>query len=266
MRLFDTHCHLAGKDMMNEAEAYVQKGLAANVEGFAIIAADAESLRAARTLSQKLSAAHPQLKILSTAGIHPHDAQGVTDSLWQEVVDCARDARAIGETGLDYHYNHSSPEVQKEIFARHISLACETSKALVIHCREAADDILSMLEASTELKRHPRPGIIHCFSEDDAVARRALALNFYISFSGILTFKNADRLRKVAASIPLERILIETDSPWLAPVPYRGKTNEPAYVAQVFECLTTLRTESRDEIADRLWQNSCDVYGWGAAS
>lgn len=251
--------------MQPEAAVYVERALAAGVAGMAIISADRASLVPARDLAQKLAAQFPNAKILSTAGIHPHDARDMDDALWQEVRNCAQSARAIGETGLDYHYNHSDPTLQKEIFARHISLACESVKPLVIHCREAADDILQMLSESSELKRHPNPGILHCFSEDLTVAKRLLDLNFYISFSGILTFKNADRLRGVAAHVPLERILIETDSPWLAPLPYRGKPNEPAYVTKVFEGLCSVRSESPELIRETLWRNSCQVYGWSVA-
>ncbi|MBS1984186.1 MAG: TatD family hydrolase [Bdellovibrionales bacterium] len=257
---FDTHCHLAGDELIPHASELIQRGLGARVQGFAIIAADEASLRATPALVKKLQAEAPQALVVGTSGLHPHEADLISDELWQLVVDQGREAVAIGETGLDYYYDHSDRQRQKEYFDRHIELACQLQKPLVIHCRQAVEDILGMLDRPG-IKNHKNPGILHCFTEDEATARKLLDWNFYISFSGILSFKNAEVLRKVAAFVPPDRLLIETDSPWLAPIPHRGKRNEPSFVPHTFAALTALRPESPAELERILWENSCRVFG-----
>ena len=262
MRVFDTHCHLAGDELFPRAEALAKDAFDNGVKGMALISADAESLRSIGTLGAKLRSILPDAVIVETAGLHPHDTSKIDDSLWDELVAAAaRPAvRAIGETGLDYFYEHSNPEIQKEYFEKHIALACELQKPLVIHCRKAAEDVLYFLK-SDNLKKHSNPGILHCFTEDIYVARVLLDLNFYISFSGIFTFKNAGALREIVKFVPLDRALIETDSPWLAPEPHRGKPNEPKFVLDVYKRFLELRTEDAKVVETTLWQNSCKVYG-----
>lgn len=257
--LFDTHCHLAGGELEARAVELAQNAVAQGIGGLAVIAADEDSLRKAPVVAAAIQKQCPSLKVAFTAGIHPHDAEKIEDSLWGELETFAQKAQAIGETGLDYFYDHSDRAVQRGYFDRHIDLACRLKKPLVIHCREAASDVLTALRTPT-VKAHPNPGILHCFTETRDVARDLLDLNFFISFSGILTFKNAEALREAARFVPLEKMLIETDSPWLAPIPQRGKKNEPAYVRHVFEFLCTLRPEKPEEIAQQLWANSCRVY------
>ena len=260
MKLFDTHCHLAHAELRAQAATLAERAQAGGLGGLAIIAADEASLEETPRVVSELRASFPALRIVGTAGIHPHDAKHIDENLWARVVAHAEQASAIGETGLDYHYGFSGPSVQRDYFARHIDLACQLRKPLVIHCRNAAADVLELLDTPA-VRNHPNPGILHCFTEDATMAEKLIALGFYISFSGILTFKNAEPLRQIAARLPVERLLIETDSPWLAPIPHRGKTNEPAYVARTFDCLASLRSESPDALAQALWENSCRVYG-----
>lgn len=259
MKFFDTHCHLAHDELRANALELADRAHARGVRGLAVIAADEASLRATPGVVEAIRKHQPGLTVVGTAGLHPHEATTITDAGWTELERAAQTAAAIGETGLDYHYNHSGPEEQKRWFARHIELSVALKKPLVIHCREAAPDILAALD-TPGVKNHPNPGILHCFTEDLPTARRLVDLGFYISFSGIMTFRNAESLRNVARALPLERLLIETDSPWLAPIPNRGKLCEPAFVMDTFECLTTLRSESREELAAALWRNSCRVF------
>ena len=257
---FDTHCHLAGEELRPQAEELAAKAWNQDVKGWAIVAADEQSLRETPLVVEALRKAHPTAVVVGTAGIHPHDTDGIRPELWSLVETHAQNAAAIGETGLDYFYDHSDRQVQRDWFDRHIELACTLRKPLVIHCRNAAPDVLSMLDRAS-IRNHPNPGILHCFTEDAPTAKKLLELNFYISISGIVSFRNAEALREVAKTVPIERLLIETDSPWLAPIPHRGKRNEPAFVRDVFEAITQLRSEPREELAEHLWRNSCRVYG-----
>ena len=195
--------------------------------------------------------AHPEF--YGAVAVHP----GYDDVAEPTVDDLVQKASldkivAIGETGLDYHYHKGDMTWQKDRFRRHIQAAIATNKPLIIHCREAAADIIDILK---EEKASKVGGVMHCFSENADIARAALDLGFYISFSGIITFKNAKVMQAVAKTIPLERLLIETDAPYLAPVPYRGKTNEPAFVVYVAETLARIFEVPVDTIAEYTTQN-----------
>lgn len=258
MRLFDTHCHLAGTDMLKSAEHYAENAFKAQVEGLAIIAAEEADLLGVAALAGSLRQKYPDKRFVYTAGVHPHDASKIDEQLWSKIEASALGgASAIGETGLDYHYEHSDRKTQQEYFTRHIELAKRCAKPLVIHCREAKDDLLNCLKSA---KGRENPGILHCFTEDLDVAKKLIDWGFFISFSGILTFKSATRMQEIAKILPLESMLIETDAPWLAPIPHRGKQNQPAFVAEVFDFLCQLRGLQADELARILWDNSCRVY------
>jgi len=262
MRFFDTHCHLAGLELLPTASELCQRALQANVSGLALIAADEQSLEAAPILTAKLTQEFPDLKIVYTSGVHPHDAEKISDVLWEKIKNSAQSgAVAIGETGLDFYYDHSDRKIQIEAFERHIQIALELKKPLVIHCRQARDEVLAAL---APLKGVVNPGILHCFTEDESTAKTLVDWGFMISFSGIVSFKNAKTIQEVAKWIPVDQILIETDSPWLAPIPHRGKRNEPAFVPHVFEFIKTLRNENADDFARNLWENSCRVYNLGS--
>jgi len=226
----------------------------------AIIAADHPSLLKCETLIPQLQKDFPDVSFVYSAGIHPHEAKDFDETQKKDVRRLSQKASCIGETGLDFHYDLSERTLQEDVFRFHIQLAKETQKGLVIHCRNSAHEILEVLDQE-KISEHPNPGVIHCFAESYDIALEFLKRGFFVSFSGILTFKNAESLRESAAKIPLDRLLIETDSPWLAPVPKRGKENEPSYVRHTFETLASLRSEPKSELAKQLWKNSCKLFG-----
>jgi TatD DNase family protein len=237
LRLADAHCHLDAGYFSEGADSIMDRARAAGVVGFVVVGVDRDlgSARAAVALARS----DPD-RVCACVGIHPHDAATWTARVHEELRELAiaPEVVAVGEIGLDYHYDHSPREVQREVFARLIGLAREVKKPIVVHTRSAPGDTLSLLEREGA---RDVGGIIHCFSEDRPFAVRALDLGFDLSFSGIVTFKSADTVRDVAAWAPLDRILVETDSPYLAPVPLRGKRCEPAYVVHTAQCVAQLR-------------------------
>lgn len=199
--------------------------------------------------------------ICASLGVHPHEASTWTPETGPALESLLQDpaARFVGETGLDWHYDFSPRENQEAVFREQIRLARRVRKPLMVHTREAPEATLRILqeEGASEVR-----GIIHCFSEDLAFARRALDLGFYLSFSGILTFKNAQAIQEAAIFAPADRILVETDAPYLAPVPHRGKTNEPAFVVFVAECLAQLRGIHPETLGDLTTRNLEELCGW----
>jgi TatD DNase family protein len=193
-----------------------------------------------------LAESHPAL--YATVGMHPHDAKDVGEDEIEKLKKLATRPKviAVGETGLDFYYNHSPHDVQRKVFARFVQFARETKLPLVVHERDAFPDALELLrqEGGSEV-----PGVIHCFTGDLAAAQAYLDLGFYLSFTGIVTFKNAEPLRDVVRQVPLERIFVETDSPYLTPVPHRGKRNEPAYVRLVAETIAKVKGLALEEVA-----------------
>lgn len=252
MRLVDTHCHLDPEYFPDGPGPVLERARTAGVSACMVIGVGA-TLEPARA-AVRLAESRPR-EIASAIGVHPHDATALDDTALRELRELgAREAvAAIGEIGLDYHYDHSPREVQRAAFATLVRLARELKKPIVVHTRAAPDDTLAILdgEGAREVG-----GIIHCFSEDEAFARRALELGFDLSFSGIVTFKNAKGVAAVAASAPLDRIHVETDSPYLAPVPMRGKPCEPAYVLHTARRVAELRGTTLEELAPALWRNA----------
>jgi TatD DNase family protein len=255
--LVDTHCHLDPQYLPEGPDGVLARARAAGVYGFVTIGVghDAGAAREAVALAEKL----PEC-VAATAGVHPHDAGTMTPTIYEEIAALAarREVVAVGEVGLDYHYDNSPRDVQREVFARFVGLAKELGKPLVIHTREAAADTLEVLEREGARKVG---GIIHCFSEDRAFAERALAMGFYLSFSGIVTFKSAQSVHDVAAWAPADRILVETDSPYLAPVPLRGKPCEPAYLVHTAKRVAELRSVSLEELTRLTTANASRVFG-----
>jgi TatD DNase family protein len=243
--LIDSHCHLDAAYWPSGPSDVLSRAEAAGVRAFVCIGVGRD-LAAARSA---VALAESRQNVFATVGVHPHDASGLDDAGFDELSKLARHPRvvAIGEVGLDYHYDHSPRDVQKTVFGRMIGLAREVRKPIVIHTRSAPADTLDILQGQGARELG---GIIHCFSEDRRFAERALDLDFDLSFSGILTFKNAHAIREAAAFAPADRILVETDSPYLAPVPLRGKTCEPAYVLHTARCLAELRHTTLEAIAD----------------
>lgn len=245
--LVDSHCHLDFPDLSNRLPE-ILRNMQDNDVGIAVcIGVNLEDFPKVLALAE----AHRQL--YATVGVHPEyvDAEEPSMERLLELADHPK-VIAIGETGLDYYWQKDRPEWQRERFRTHIRAARQCGKPLVVHMRDAANDTLAILE---EEGAGEMGGVMHCFTEDWQVAKAAIDLNFHISFSGIVTFKNALALKDVACKAPLDRILVETDSPYLAPVPYRGKINEPAYVRYVAAEIARLRGLSAAEVADASTKN-----------
>ncbi len=257
LMLVDTHCHLDPQYLPDGPDVVLARARAAGVGGFVTIGVghDAGAAREAVALAEKL----PEC-VAATAGVHPHDAGTMTPTIYDEIAALAarREVVAVGEVGLDYHYDSSPRDVQREVFARFVGLAKHLGKPLVIHTREAAADTLEVLDREGA---RAVGGIIHCFSEDRAFAERALAMGFFLSFSGIVTFKSAQSVHDVAAWAPADRILVETDSPYLAPVPLRGKPCEPAYLVHTAKRVAALRNISIEELTHLTTTNATRVFG-----
>ena len=247
--LVDSHCHLDFPDFDADRDAIVERARAAGVGTMVTISTRVKKFATIRAIAERYE------RIYCSIGTHPHNAHEELDVTTDELVRIAADEKvvAIGEAGLDYHYDNSPREAQREGFLRHIAAARITGLPLVIHAREADDDIGDILEAETG--KGAFPFLLHCFSSGARLAERALALGGYVSFSGILTFKRSDDVRAVAAAAPLDRLLVETDAPYLAPVPHRGQRNEPAYVRDTASVLADVRGVSLDAIAETTSQN-----------
>jgi TatD DNase family protein len=253
VRLVDTHCHLDPQYLPNGPEEALARARAVGVVGFVVVGVGADLAPARNAIA--IAAAAPE-RIGASVGVHPHDAVSLGAAApYEELADLARDPNvvAVGEIGLDYHYDHSPRDVQRAVFARLIALAREVKKPIVVHTREAAADTLALL--ASEGARDVG-GVIHCFSEDRFFAEKALDLGFDLSFSGIVTFKSARAVHEVAAWAPLERVLVETDSPYLAPVPMRGKACEPAFVAYTAARVAELRGMDTATLADATTANA----------
>jgi TatD DNase family protein len=255
--LFDTHCHLDDPRLYEELDEVLQRAKAAGVRRIATIgcAHDVSSVKSAIDIASK----HPDW-ISATVGVHPHDAKHIDDALCDAIVEAGADPSvvAIGETGLDYHYDHSPHEAQLDAFRRQVTIAKELKKPLVIHTRSAPKETLQVLR---EERAGDVGGIIHCFSEDAAFAAAALDLGFISSFSGIVTFKKAVAVQEAARKQPADALLVETDAPYLAPIPRRGKLNEPAYVAHTARHIAELRGEDPEALAETTYQNALRIFG-----
>lgn len=255
--LFDTHCHLDDPRLFGELDAVLERAAQAGVQRITSIgcASDVSSVESAIEIARQ----HPD-RISATVGVHPHDAKHLDDALCDEIRDAGTDPSvvAIGETGLDFHYDHSPHPAQEEAFRRQIAIARELKKPLVIHTRSAPKDTLRILR---EEQAKEVGGIIHCFSEDAPFAAAALDLGFVSSFSGIVTFKKAVAVQQAALKQPLDALLVETDAPYLAPIPRRGKLNEPAYVAHTAARIAELRGEDPEVLAQTTYQNALRIFG-----
>jgi TatD DNase family protein len=249
----DSHCHLnLLKDEPEGLPAIIQQALDADIEHMLCIAIDRESC------DEVLAIAHQYPQITASIGVHPNvPVEGNMTA--EELTELAADNKviAIGETGLDYFRSDGDLEWQRDRFRTHIDVAKALKKPLIIHTREARDDTMDILE---QHNAEQAGGIIHCFTENWETAKRALDIGFYISLSGIVTFKSATELQEVAKKLPLDRILIETDSPYLAPVPLRGKTNKPVNVRHVAAFLAELRGESEQLIAETTTANFYKLF------
>jgi TatD DNase family protein len=252
--VIDSHCHLADEAFANDLDAVVARARAAGLERLCVILEGGNQAEAAQ--AERLQRLWPEVRF--AVGVHPHQAHEFAAdpdravSVVREQVAATPSARAIGEIGLDYHYDFSPRDVQQAVFRGQVRLARELHKPVVIHTREADDDTLRILreEGGGEVR-----GVLHCFTGTSALAEAGLDLGFSISIAGIITFPKAAALRETVRRVPLDRVLTETDSPFLAPVPHRGKRNEPAFVGRVVETLAELFGVDRPEMARRTAAN-----------
>ncbi len=248
MRLVDSHVHLDDEKFDTDRDAAIERALAAGVECMMAIGTGGgpPDLEVATRMADR----NPFL--YATIGVHPHDASKAGEETWARMRALAAHAKvlAIGEIGLDYHYDFSPRDVQRLVFEQQLALAAECGKPIVIHTREAWDDTLEILRA------HWRGGgIMHCFTGNEAQARQALDLGFHLSFGGVLTFPKAGDVRQAARFAPEDRLLVETDCPYLAPVPHRGKRNEPAFVVETARRLAEVRSVSLEAVAEATSRN-----------
>ncbi|MFQ5684267.1 MAG: TatD family hydrolase [Candidatus Binatia bacterium] len=253
--LIDSHAHIQAAQFATDLGDVIRRARESGVEKIIVVggAGDLSSNHAALELARSFPG------LFATVGLHPHDAKGLKEEDLKGIKDLIRSPQvvAIGETGLDFYYDHSPRPIQMELFSRFIRMAQETGLPLIVHDRKAHKEISHLLRDEGKGKIQ---GVIHCFTGDYDAAREYLDLGFYLSFTGIISFKNAAPLRDVVRRLPLERILVETDSPYLAPVPHRGKRNEPAFVRFVAEIIAGVRGMPLEEVAAVTTKNTEDLF------
>ncbi|MFW2390844.1 MAG: TatD family hydrolase [Methyloceanibacter sp.] len=252
--LIDSHCHLDFPQLSDELDAVLARAQDAGVALMVTI-----STRVAQFGKLK-DIVEARDNVFCSIGTHPHNAAEEPDVTADELIEIARHPKvvAIGEAGLDYHYDHSPRDAQEKGFRTHIAAARETGLPLVIHAREADEDVARILEEESE--KGAFPFVLHCFTSGPDLAKRGLALGGFVSFSGVVTFKKADALREIARTVPSTRVLVETDAPYLAPEPFRGKTNEPSFVAHTATRLATVRGISAAELAQITTENFFNLF------
>jgi TatD DNase family protein len=251
MMLVDSHCHLDFPDFAEERDSVVARARAAGVATMLTIGTRLDQFPGVRAIAE----AYPE--IWCSVGAHPHEASDHAALSAADLVALAAHPRVvgIGETGLDFHYDHSPRDLQERVFRAHIAASRASGLPLIIHAREADDEVARILR-----EERPPPGVLHCFSSGRALAEAALDLGFYISISGIVTFRNAEELRAIVRDVPLDRLLVETDAPYLAPVPYRGRRNEPAYVAATANAVAALKEVEPAELAAATTENFFKLF------
>jgi TatD DNase family protein len=255
----DSHAHIDGEEFDADREEVLAR---ASEAGVGVILNVGTGDPTGGQLERAVELAEKYAGIYAAAGVHPHDAKLYDDAAAERVERLVRGSSRVvawGEIGLDYHYDNSPRDAQREVFQRQLRQAREASLPVIIHSREADEDTIAILEE--EWRDYARAGVLHCFGGGAWMAERAVALGFYVSFAGNVTFKKAEPLREVARLVPLERMLIETDCPFLAPVPHRGRRNEPAYVAATARVLAELRGVDVDEFARVTTSNFARLFG-----
>lgn len=256
--LIDSHCHLEYKGLVEDQQGVLERARAAGIAGFLSI-----STRQ-REWDQVIATATRERDVWASVGIHPHEADGHADLGEGALLAAAEHPKviAIGETGLDYYYDHSDRETQQALFRRHISVARKTGLPIIIHTRDAEDDTFAIL--ADEMEQGAFPALIHCFTASADFAGKVLGLGLTISLSGIVTFKNAKDLQAIAADLPEDRILVETDAPFLAPIPHRGRVCEPAFTADTARFVAALRGQSAEALAEATTRNFFALFGKAA--
>lgn len=256
IKFIDSHAHLDFPDYGDDLEMIIERAQSAGVGKIITVGTSLEGSRSSFQLAEKHDF------IYATAGVHPHDAGGVTEETYEGIRDLLQKNKviAVGEVGLDYYYEHSPGEIQKDVFRRFIAIARDANLPLVVHTREAEADTMEILKSE---KAGEIGGVIHCFSGTPQMAMDCIKLGFYISIPGIVTFNKASNVHEVVRKVPVEKMLIETDSPYLAPVPYRGKRNEPSYVVKVAEKIAELKGLSVEDVARITTMNTEKLFRIG---
>lgn len=255
--VIDSHCHLDMADYGDDLDVVIDRAFKHGVKGIVTIGIDLNSsLTAVQIARQNQS-------VRAAVGVHPHDADSATDKVLTRLADLALEAPdevvGYGEIGLDYVKQYADPEIQRAVFRKQLRLAKELKLPVIIHDREAHDDCLDIIR---EEGPFDEGGIMHCFSGNIEFARKVIDCNFHISIPGIVTYKKADQMQEVAATIPEDRMLVETDGPFLAPVPYRGRRNEPVYTLYTVGKIAELRQTSIESIAQKSTANACDLFNY----
>lgn len=249
----DSHAHLEMEQFDSDREAVIARAAAAGLTAIITVGTTIPDCEKAAEIARL----HPQ--VYAAVGIHPHEVKEIVAGTFDTLRTLARQEKvvAIGEIGLDFFYDHSPQEVQLRCFAEQLDLALELDLPVIIHDREAHAETLQILRRGKGRLR----GVLHCFSGDQQMARECLKMGLHLSVAGPVTYKKADQLRAVAREIPAERLLIETDAPYLAPQPWRGKRNEPAYVVETARCLAAIRGVAFEELASQTEENACQLFG-----
>ncbi|MCM3413354.1 TatD family hydrolase [Metabacillus litoralis] len=252
--LFDTHAHLNAVQFEEDLEEVIERAKSEGVSHIVVVGFDHETIKRAMELIEQYD------MMYAAIGWHPVDAIDMTEEDLSWIRDLSQHPKvvAIGEMGLDYYWDKSPKEIQKEVFRKQIQLAKEVNLPIIIHNRDATEDVVKILQ---EENASEVGGIMHCFTGSLEVAKQCMEMNFYISFGGPVTFKNAKKPKEVVKEIPMDRLLIETDCPYLTPHPYRGKRNEPSYVRYVAEQISELRGVSFEEVAGKTSDNAMKVFG-----
>lgn len=254
---FDTHCHLNPRYLKEDVEDVIERATAAGVRRMTVIGCgpSLEETREAVAIAERFE------NVWATVGLHPHESSAWSPAMRDGLEELSKHPKvvAIGECGLDFHYDNSPREAQRAAFKAQLALADAVDMPVVIHNRSSDEDCIEILKAHYKDKR--ARGVIHCFSSSQALATCALELGFHLGFTGIITFNNAENVRDVLRSTPMNRVVIETDAPFLAPMPYRGKTNEPAYVRHVAEKIAEVRDMTLEAVAEQTTRNARTLYG-----
>ncbi len=254
--LVDTHCHLDGHAFDPDRDDVIRRAIDAGVTRMITIGVDVSSSRRAIELAEKYAA------VYAAVGVHPNDCADFADDGLSAIRSLAQHPKvvAIGESGLDYYWQRVDHATQARAFQAQLDLAAELHKPVIIHSRDAAEATLNILE--NYALRVTRHGVLHSYFDDLAIIRRAFAINFFIGITGPLTFKKSDREREIVRQVPLDRVLIETDAPFLTPVPHRGQRNEPAYVRHVAEMIAKVQGAPFDRVAEQTTLNAEKLFGW----
>jgi TatD DNase family protein len=247
MTFVDSHCHIDGPEFDDDRSEVISRAIDAGVTAMLNVGTGDPHSGA---FERAVHLADKHDGVFAAVGVHPHDAKLFDEAAETRLIDLAKQSRRLvawGEIGLDYHYDHSPRDVQREVFARQLRIARQLNLPVIIHSREADDDTIKIIRE--ELSDYDRGGVLHCFGGSLQMAKEAIELGFYISFAGNLTFKKAEDLREVARQLPPDRLLVETDCPYLTPVPFRGQRNEPARVVETAKCLAQLHGQPPENIA-----------------